>query len=363
MAAPTAIPHAENSSHSHSAAASHPRSNSPPLLSPPVYSRTAFSLPGGPIVSPSTSSSFRNTANGWAATGVGSGSSSPPGGAQRDKFPERRPSNANASNNNNTPSLGRHSRAFSTSSATSTSGNSLSSSVGSIDSFVGPQTPRQHNNNSNSNDTGSIAASLGGGAPLGRVPSIPLATSPYEAIKSGRRDSWATPITTSPPQQTTWGGFSTLRSGRSPPSHQESLGNDLFRTKSRDSAQLQSATSDSSSSSGGMTGLFRKLSMGTAANKPAAPQQHSHSHHGRHTHGHHGHRSASISAVETPTITTTTTTASSSATAPASAAPADTPPSPSRGRQASLSAGSTTGTRRRPSPHGERLLMGWTHAH
>lgn len=323
MTGPTAIPHPETSSHHRNPSepavintnlhASAPRNNrnSPPLVSP-VYTRTAFSLPG-PI---SPSSSFRNTANGWTATGVGStsnGIKSPTAvhstlAAQRDYFPESA-STAGAGNT-------RHHRSTSASSTTS-----------SIDS-LGPTTPR------------SEAPPSMGGAPLGRVHSIPLGTSPYEHIK-GRRNS----IVGGQQLGAGWTGFGTLRGRTSDASERGGI---------PASTNGSTTAATTSNATGGMGGLFRKLSLSGTSPVTGAPHQSRHRH---------DHRSASLSS-DAGSTTSEGPNVPLAPNAPVSAPPTtgSTPALEAqpkmRGRQGSMSA-----TKRKPSPHGERLLMGWTHAH
>lgn len=319
MTGPTAIPHPETSSHhrhpSDLASSAHnntshttPRNNrnSPPLTSP-VYARTAFSLPG-PI---SPSSSFRNTANGWTATGVGAqtnGLRSPKAvsstlpSAQRDYFPE-------------TTNGTRHHRAASASSTTS-----------SIDSF-GPPTPR-------SEATPSMA-----GAPLGRVQSIPLGTSPYESIK-GRRNSV---VGGNQQLGTGWNGFGALRGARTSDASEHRM-----PTSAVSSSTTSTSSASSNASAGGMGGLFRKLSLSGGGAPTGGGGA------GHHRGYRHDHRSASLSS------DTSTVSASSPVEASAPAAvPVAVEQPKMRGRQGSMNGSA----KRKPSPHGERLLMGWTHAH
>ncbi|PWN18646.1 hypothetical protein BCV69DRAFT_69235 [Microstroma glucosiphilum] len=347
MASPTAIPHAQTSSHRHhnqqhappasspprvglgfgSSATNNNNRNSPPLLSP-IYARTAFSLPGGPV---SPSNSFRNTASGaWTTAGVNVGGAlkSPTAiasqqTAQKDYFPERDPT-------------GMHHRS-----------SSMSSTTSSVDSN-GPPTPR----------TGEAPGSLAGGAPLGRVRSIPLPSS-YEAIK-GSKEGWN--------GSQGWAGLSS------------------FRSQSNAAAGASngaSATSPPAAGGGGMGHLFRRLSM---SGNPAAQNPHRRENNHHHHQAGHGHRSASISYAGSSSVTAghpplgsaapvkeSTAELAGAPVAPAAAAVPDAP--------GSLASPSTVGTtssqkvargrrgeagasiKRKPSPHGERLLMGWTHAH
>ncbi|CAO1624049.1 unnamed protein product [Parajaminaea phylloscopi] len=317
MAAPTAIPHSESSLHHHGAHNQQqaqqpsPNRNSPPPFSP-FYTRTAFSLPGGPI---SPTSSLRNTASGWSTAGAGvNGLKSPPAVTsqqriQRDYFPDR--------DAGETPAMfGRHHRAFSTSS-TSDSSSGVESN--------GPPTP------ASSYPSGPGTT----GAPLGRVPSLPMGSS-YESIKS-KRDSWAGNYNLG----AGWAGLA-FRPGKSPSTGPfESSGGAEPST-----ALPPSATGPAT----GMGGLFRKLSMSSQRPTTIPKPQ-----------GSHGHRSMSTSSTSgAPAPDFLGPDASVGATAaspPNNAVAAD---GKTRGRQGSLG---TSNAKRKPSPHGERLLMGWTHAH
>lgn len=336
MAAPTAIPHCEQSSHHHAQhqpaaqqQAPPPNRNSPPAFSP-IYTRTAFSLPGGPM---SPTSSFRNTASGWTTAGAGvNGLKSPPAvqshqKAQRDYFPDRDAAVGEGGEAHSMPAP-RHHRAFSTS---STSGSSISS----IDSS-GPTTPGPNGTSSNSG----AGFGAGSGAPLGRVPSIGMPSS-YEAFKN-KRDTWAGGYS----HGAGWAGLGGLRNGgepQSPPGGGVAGGGGGGGTTT--------AGGGGGGGGGGMGGLLRKLSIGGGGAS------------GHQVHGHgHGHRSMSMSSQPKLDSTNATPNGALSPTSPSAAAPSSSPPKGSttaRGRKNSVGGN----TKRKPSPHGERLLMGWTHAH
>lgn len=321
MAAPTAIPHCENSSHHQQHHQPSPNKNSPPPFSP-IYTRTAFSLPGGPI---SPTSSLRNTASGWSTAGAGvNGLRSPPiqrgelngphavrrssfqsssGLVPADSFPER---------DDESTSLTRHHRAFSASS-TSDSSSSIESN--------GPSTP---------------VGSRPTGAPLGRVPSLPMGTS-YESIKN-KRESWGGNYAFG----SGWTPLS-FRTGKSPPASTE--------TGFFDGQTQGQPASANANGAGGVGGLFRKLSISSGQSvRQNGGSSSGHNHH--HNRGH-SHRSLSFSAGQADTTSDALPTAAASEISPS-------PEVKSRGRQASTGSGNT---KRKPSPHGERLLMGWTHAH
>ncbi|PWN24876.1 hypothetical protein BDZ90DRAFT_234497 [Jaminaea rosea] len=317
MAAPTAIPNANHSSHhQHEQQAPPPNRNSPPAFSP-IYTRTAFSLPGGPM---SPTSSFRNTSSGWTTAGAGvnglKSSTNTPAAVQshqrvqRDYFPDRDSSavDGGAVESASMPHP-RHHRAFSASSA---------SSISSIDS-AGPPTPGP-------NSAG--GAQAGSGAPLGRVPSIGLGTS-YEQFKN-KRDTWAGGYN----HGAGWAGIGGLRSGNGPGGGGGGGG-----------GEPQSPPA----SGGGMGGLLRKLSLSSGAGNAGGRPHMGH---------HHGHRSISVSS--TPAGQQPPTPNSDAATSPnTSPTPGSPPKGGARGRQNSVGGNQ----KRKPSPHGERLLMGWTHAH
>lgn len=209
-----------------------------------------------------------------------------------DYFPDR-----DAKEPNNPSMIRRHHRAFSTSSTSDAS----TASSGSADSMTGPPTP--------------------GGAPLGRVPSMPMGSS-YESLK-GRRESW----TAAGGAAGKWPGYG-------------------FRSPSADGGGGNSGADNGNG--GGMSGLFRKLSIGQGG------------------HSSHQRRMPSVSSGSGGNQTTPTPGDNKTQMRGASRSDADksVPSDTTRGRQSSVSSSSTTTTtKRKPSPHGERLLMGWTHAH
>lgn len=236
---------------------------------------------------------------------------------------------------------------------------SMSSTTSSVDSN-GPPTPR----------TGEAPGSLAGGAPLGRVRSIPLPNS-YEAIK-GSKEGWN--------GSQGWAGLSSFRS----------QSNAAAAGTGGAGPNGSSATSPPAAGGGGMGHLFRRLSL---SGNPAAQNPHrrenNHHHHRSHEPGH-SHRSASISYAGSsgvsaghpplgsaaPVKDTTTEVAGAGGTpvAPSAAAVPNAPGSlASPGAVGSTSTGQKVARgrrgeaggsiKRKPSPHGERLLMGWTHAH
>lgn len=232
---------------------------------------------------------------------------------------------------------------------------SMSSTTSSVDSN-GPPTPR----------TGEAPGSLAGGAPLGRVRSIPLPSS-YEAIK-GSKEGWN--------GSQGWAGLSSFRSQSN-------------AAAASGGPNGSSATSPPAAGGGGMGHLFRRLSL---SGNPAAQNPHrrenNHHHHHSHEPGH-AHRSASISYAGSSSVTAghppplgsaapvkDTTAVAGAGGAPVASAAAAVPDAP--GALASPSAVGSSGQKaaargrrgeaggsikRKPSPHGERLLMGWTHAH
>lgn len=267
----------------------------------------------------SPTSSFRNTSSGWTTAGAGvnglKSSTNTPAAVQshqrvqRDYFPDRDSSavDGGAVESASMPHP-RHHRAFSASSA---------SSISSIDS-AGPPTPGP-------NSAG--GAQAGSGAPLARVPSIGLGTS-YEQFKN-KRDTWAGGYN----HGAGWAGIGGLRSGNGPGGG------------GGGGAEPQSPPA----SGGGMGGLLRKLSLSSGAGNAGGRPHMGH---------HHGHRSISVSS--TPAGQQPPTPNSDAATSPiTSPTPGSPPKGGARGRQNSVGGNQ----KRKPSPHGERLLMGWTHAH
>lgn len=343
MAAPTVIPHSEKSLHyappPQQQEQPSPTRNSPPPFSP-IYTRAAFSLPGRPI---SPTSSLRNTASGWSTAGAGVnslrslpaitsnqriqcgmsclialashtvGSHSPLLLRYRqdpahtpllDHFPD--------SDAGETFSLfGRHHRAFSTSTS-STLG--FSSGL----EFDGPQTTASSH----------PSTSVTNGTSLGRVPSLPVGSS-YESIKN-RRDSWGANYT----MGAGWAGLS-FRPSKSPPTG-------LFDVSA---GEQQSANNQTGSVATGMGGLFRRLSLSNNQGSSGFASRSANL------------SSAAVNATSAAPVTDASTQAQAHAAVVASPTATETK---IRGRQASLG---TSNVKRKPSPHGERLLMGWTHAH
>ncbi|PWN37361.1 uncharacterized protein FA14DRAFT_187471 [Meira miltonrushii] len=329
MAAPTAIPHHETSSHHQGKSVTEesnvPLSRSPTGTSPrsmvsPIYTqagRSAFSMPG-----PNSSSTSPTTTT-WYSAGFASGNSqrvrSPTGplngtaangssqtgqgpvssqvAPQRDQFPDaRHPS---------------HFRAASFGSA------SNASSLSSADLRDEPTTPKVENVTS---------------MPLGRASSIPLGSS-YERMKS-RRDSWS--FATAAGNR--WSGLQSLRERTSTVG---SAGVTMPTYNNDNSIPASAPPAQDTAGAGPMGGLLRKFSIG--GGQPIKSP---------------------------PTISTPATTGKTEATVAPVSSNSNTSPSrendyfktvpQTRGRQNSAS---SPNQRRRPSPMGERLLMGHFNAH
>ena len=170
----------------------------------------------------------------------------------------------------------------------------------------------------------------GGGAPLGRVPSIPMGTS-FEQLKS-HRQSWGG-------GNAGWNGLNGLRGN----------GAENGNAAGGGGGGAVPVSVPNNGGGGAMGGIFRKFSFGSASQTPTK----------------------SGTQVKAPAGNVNTSGGGAAMTAPASAPsqvtsqPMATQPAAAgaepvtRGRQASVSAGG----KRRPSPMGERLLMGHFNAH
>lgn len=331
MAAPTAIPHAEASAHHHephaapsdlaanntnSGLSRSPTGTSPRSMVSPIYTqagRSAFSLPG-----PNSASTSPTTTT-WYSAGFASGNSQrvrsptapfstagtgPVSSAvapQRDSFPDARHPT--------------HLRSASFGSA------SNASSLSSADLSNEPTTPRAE----------APAASLG------RTSSIQLGTS-YEQIKS-RRDSWS--FANAPGNR--WSGLASLR--------ERTASATPFISESAP-APSSVAVVDNTSGQGPMGGLLRKFSISGSQplKSPPMPKPNG--------------------MMRDDSMSSAGSTVGAMPTNEGLAPPSPLPPQqedyfktvpPTRGRQGSVGTPSTQ--RRRPSPMGERLLMGHFNAH
>lgn len=320
MASPTAIPHAETSSHHAQHQEKNQTNGSPLSISPtrtsprsmvsPIYTqagRSAFSMPG-----PNSSSTSPTTTT-WYSAGFASGNSqrirSPPNGlsnhsrspgsvssavyVQRDAFPEAsHPSHTRSS------SFGSGSSAFS-----------------STDLSNEPTTPQAE----------------GVGAQMNRVSSIPLGTSFDQIkVKHRRRDSWGYTGTAPTNVNQRWSGFGNLRDRAYPPTS-------MSGNKPHESGIIDAPLDNPST---GMTGLLRKFSLngGQSLKPPVAEAEKL---------GRMRSESDSLAVTREPTVSRS--------------ADAEPPATKTRGRQGSTS--NPSSQRRKPSPMGERLLMGHFNAH
>lgn len=329
MAAPTAIPHHETSSHHQGSGSSSiateggqmnnmPLSRSPTGTSPrsmvsPIYTqagRSAFSMPG-----PNSTSTSPTTTT-WYSAGFASGNSqrvrSPTGplngnttngstmgpissqvAPQRDQFPDaKHPS---------------HFRAASFGSA------SNASSLSSADLRDEPTTPKVENVTS---------------MPLGRASSIPLGSS-YERMKS-RRDSWS--FATAAGNR--WSGLQSLRE-RTATVASGGVTMPTYNSNDYNSIPASAPPTQDNAGAGPMGGLLRKFSIGGGQPLKSPPT------------------------TSTPIVAAKAEPIAAATIAPPQDDYFKTVPQ-TRGRQ--NSAGSPN-QRRRPSPMGERLLMGHFNAH
>lgn len=330
MAAPTAIPHHETSSHHQSDSVTERGSNMPLSRSPtgtsprsmvsPIYTqagRSAFSMPG-----PNSSSTSPTTTT-WYSAGFASGNS------QRVRSPTG-PLNGTSTNGSSQNGLGpvssqvapqrdqfpdakhpTHFRAASFGSA------SNASSLSSADLRDEPTTPKVENVTS---------------MPLGRASSIPLGSS-YERMKS-RRDSWS--FATAAGNR--WSGLQSLRERTST----VASGGVTMPTYSNDynSIPASAPPTQDNTGTGPMGGLLRKFSIG--GGQPLKSPQ-----------------TISTPALASKAEGNAAPVSNNLAVSPSQDDYFKTVPQ-TRGRQ--NSAGSPN-QRRRPSPMGERLLMGHFNAH
>lgn len=332
MAAPTAIPHHETSSHHQGKSETEgvstmPLSRSPTGTSPrsmvsPIYTqagRSAFSMPG-----PNSSSTSPTTTT-WYSAGFASGNSqrvrsptAPLNGVsnqngqgpissqvapQRDQFPDARHPT--------------HFRAASFGSA------SNASSLSSADLRDEPITPKAEN----------VTA-----MPLGRASSIPLGSS-YEQMKS-RRDSWSFASAAG----NRWSGLQSLRERTAT----GASGGITMPTYSNESNSFPASAPpvQDTSGAGPMGGLLRKFSIGGGQPLKSPPT----------TSIGNGGQATAASKVESNAASSTV--PHKMTTSPQEDYFKTVPQT--RGRQNSAS---SPNQRRRPSPMGERLLMGHFNAH
>ncbi|UZJ51317.1 hypothetical protein CBS101457_000637 [Exobasidium rhododendri] len=302
MASPTAIPHCETSAHHHC-------DTPAPLDLSSSFSRSPTGTSPNPTVSPIYTSAGRSA---FSLPGPNSSSTSPTttswysagfaSNSQRVRSPTTTFTAPSVTPQRDyfTDSTGNISSTNAHFRKASFGSGSRSSSISSADLMNEPLTPRPE---------GPVT-----GVPLGRVPSLPMGSS-FDQIK-GHRGSWG------PNSHSSWNGLNTFR------------GNAVNLS----SPQPQSGVDNTSAalSNKGMSGILRKFSFGSGQQPLKADLG----------------QTANSPAMPAPILT---------AQKLGGADVAEPVEIIVRGRQGSL--GGNPSQKRRPSPMGERLLMGHFNAH